>query len=91
MLKNKRVMITGAGGFIGSHLIEKLVEFEAKVKALVHYNSRNDIGLLNLVNEDCREKIDIIFCDLNDYNAVLDSAKNVEIIFHLGALIAIPY
>ena len=91
MLINKRIMVTGAGGFIGSHLIEKLIESGAKVKALVHYNSRNDIGLLNLINEDFRQKIDIILCDLNDYNAVLDIAKNVEIIFHLGALIAIPY
>ena len=84
-------MVTGAGGFIGSHLVEKLIESGAKVKALVHYNSRNDIGLLNLIKEDFRQKIDIILCDLNDYNAVLDIAKNVEIIFHLGALIAIPY
>ena len=84
-------MVTGAGGFIGSHLVEKLVESGAKVKALVHYNSRNDIGLLNLINEEFKQKIDIILCDLNDYNAVLDIAKNVEIIFHLGALIAIPY
>ena len=91
MLINKRIMVTGAGGFIGSHLVEKLIESGAKVKALVHYNSRNDIGLLNLINEDFRQKIDIILCDLNDYNAVLDIAKNVEIIFHLGALIAIPY
>ncbi|MBC8488270.1 MAG: SDR family NAD(P)-dependent oxidoreductase, partial [Bacteroidetes bacterium] len=73
-----KVLVTGAGGFIGSHLVEKLVESGAKVKALVRYNSRNDIGLLNLINENFKQKIDIILCDLNDYNAVLDVAKNVE-------------
>ena len=70
MLINKRIMVTGAGGFIGSHLVEKLIESGAKVKALVHYNSRNDIGLLNLINEEFKQNIDIILCDLNDYNAV---------------------
>ena len=90
-LKGKTVLITGAGGFIGSHLTEKLVELGIKVKAFVRYNSRNDWGLLELLPKEKQNKIEVVMGDLKDADAVRHVTKEVDIIFHLGALIAIPY
>lgn len=87
----KIVLITGAGGFIGSHLTEQLVDLGASVKAFVRYNSRNDWGLLELLPKDKLNQIEIILGDLKDPDAVRHAADNVDMIFHLGALIAIPY
>lgn len=89
--KNKRILVTGAGGFIASHLIEKLVGLNAQVSAFVRYNSRNDYGLLEYLPEETRKKITVIAGDLRDYGAIYDAAQQKEIIFHLAALIAIPY
>jgi dTDP-glucose 4,6-dehydratase len=89
--KNKSVLVTGAGGFIGSHLTERLMNLGAKVKAFVRYNSRGDIGLLSLLDKDIQEEIDIVFGDLRDGDAVREAVKGVDLIFHLGAVIAIPY
>lgn len=88
---NKKVLITGAGGFIGSHLAETLVELNADVKAFVHYNSRGDIGNLSFLSPEIRKNIEIISGDLCDSNAVLKAAQAIDIIFHLGAIISIPY
>lgn len=87
----KTVLVTGASGFIGSHLAEHLVEIGAKVKAFVKYNSRNDWGLLELIPKDKLNQIEVIMGDLRDSDGVRHAANNVEIIFHLGSLIAIPY
>lgn len=87
--KGKRVLVTGADGFIGSHLAELLVKNEAEVKALVHYNSFNSWGWLDKVS--CRDQIDIVPGDVRDYNQMLKITQNVDTIFHLAALIAIPY
>jgi len=87
----KRVLVTGAGGFIASHLVEALVREGATVKAFVRYNSRGDPGLLALLPTDILEGIEIIAGDLRDSAAVQQAAKGVKLIFHLGALIAIPY
>ena len=87
----KSVLVTGAGGFIGSHLTERLVELGANVKAFVRYNSRNDWGMLELLPKEKLDKIEVIMGDLKDADAVRHAAKNVDIIFHLGSLIAIPY
>ena len=92
MIWNKKsVLVTGAGGFIGGHLTEHLVELGANVKAFVRYNSRNDWGMLELLPKDKLDKIEIIMGDLKDADAARHAAKNVDIIFHLGSLIAIPY
>ena len=92
MNRNKKsVLVTGAGGFIGSHLTEHLVELGASVKAFVRYNSRNDWGLLELLPKDKLNNIEIIMGDLRDADAVRQAVKEVDIIFHLGSLIAIPY
>ena len=87
----KTVLVTGAGGFIGSHLTEHLVELGANVKAFVRYNSRNDWGLLELLPKEKLDGIEVIMGDLKDADAVRHAAEEVDIIFHLGSLIAIPY
>jgi NAD dependent epimerase/dehydratase len=89
--KNKNVLLTGAGGFIGSHLAERLVSLGANVKAFVRYNSRNDCGQLEYLPENILSKITIIAGDLRDPDAVRDVVVDTDIIFHLGSLIAIPY
>ena len=89
--QGKKVLVTGAGGFIGSHLTEKLVDLEAKVKAFVRYNSRNDWGLIEILSSDVKQKIEVITGDLRDSETIRSVMKNVDIVFHLGALIAIPY
>jgi NAD dependent epimerase/dehydratase len=89
--ENKKVFITGAGGFIGSHLTENLVDSGADVKAFLRYNSRNDWGMLEYLNKDILEQIDVITGDLRDSDAIRSATKNTDIIFHLGSLIAIPY
>lgn len=89
--RDKTVLVTGAGGFIGSHLTEHLVELNANVKAFVRYNSRNDWGLLELLPKETLEKVDIISGDLKDQDAIHQSSNDVDIIFHLGSLIGIPY
>jgi len=89
--KNKNVLITGAGGFVGSHLAEHLVFLGANVKAFVRYNSRNDYGQLEYLPKNTLSKITVIAGDLRDQDAVRDVVEDSDIIFHLGSLIAIPY
>lgn len=87
--KNKQVFVTGAGGFIGSHLAERLVESGAKVRALVHYNALGSRGWLD--QSPLNREMEIIAGDLCDRDSVRNAAGKSEVIFHLGALIAIPY
>ena len=90
-IKNKKVLVTGAGGFVGSHLVEALIKSGAKVKAFVHYNSRNDWGMLEDVDKNVLREIEVIASDLRDADAVRKAVKDQEVVFHLGALIGIPY
>jgi NAD dependent epimerase/dehydratase len=87
--KNKIILITGADGFIGSHLTEALVKEGAKVKALSYYNSFNSWGWLEDV--DCLSKIEVLTGDVRDPHYCKKITKDVDVIFHLAALIAIPY
>jgi NAD dependent epimerase/dehydratase len=87
----KQVLVTGAGGFIGSHLVESLVQNGARVRAFVRYNSRGDPGLISLLPPDLRSQLEIIAGDLRDLPSLISALRDVEIVFHLGALIAIPY
>jgi NAD dependent epimerase/dehydratase len=86
---NKRVLITGAGGFIGSHLTERLVEEGAIVRALVHYNALGRWGWLD--HSSAAKQIEIFSGDVTDRDCIRQAVRDREIIFHLGALIAIPY
>ena len=88
-LRNKKILITGADGFIGSHLTEMLVKRGAKVKALSYYNSFNHWGWLEDV--DCLNDIEVLTGDVRDPHYCKQIIKDVDIIFHLAALIAIPY
>src|SRR5919201_2875920 len=86
-----RVLLTGAGGFIGSHLAERLVRAGARVRAFVHYNSRNDRGLLEYLDDDVQAAMEVVLGDLTDATTVRRAVADCQIVFHLGALIAIPY
>ena len=89
--QNKSVLVTGAGGFIASHLAEALVAHGAQVRAFVRYNARGDPGLLDQLSGDVQTQIEQVAGDLRDPDAVHQAVKGVDVIFHLGALIAIPY
>ena len=89
--RSQKVLVTGAGGFIASHLVEALVQQGASVRAFVRYNSRGDPGLLNLLPAETLGKVEIIAGDLRDLTAMKDAMQGTQIVFHLGALIAIPY
>jgi NAD dependent epimerase/dehydratase len=89
--RGRKVLVTGAGGFIGSHLVERLVGEGAQVRALVRYNSRGDLGLLELLPPETFQALEVVSGDLRDLAAMLEVCRGVETVFHLGALIAIPY
>jgi NAD dependent epimerase/dehydratase len=91
MIAGKRVLVTGAGGFIGSHLVERLVCEGAEVRAFVHYNSRNDHGHLEHLAEDVRDAIEVFTGEIQDGFSVARAVADREIVFHLAALIGIPY
>ena len=87
----KKVLITGADGFIGSHLTEILVEAGYNVRAFVYYNSFNSYGWLDTVSKEIKNKIEFFPGDIRDPNGVREAMKGVDIVIHLAALIAIPF
>jgi len=87
--ENKKILVTGADGFIGSHLTEMLVKRGAKVKALSYYNSFNYWGWLEVI--DCLNEIEVVSGDVRDPHFCKEITKGIDVIFHLAALIAIPY
>jgi NAD dependent epimerase/dehydratase len=89
--KNKRVLVTGAGGFIGSHLTGGLAARGARVRAFVRYNSKSSVGLLDLLSPALSDRIEIFPGDLRSPESVRRAVTDVEVVFHLGALISIPY
>lgn len=90
-LKQKKVLITGADGFIGSHLTEALVNKGYDVRAFVYYNSFSSYGWLDSISSETKSQIEFFAGDIRDPNGVREAMKGVDIVFHLAALIAIPF
>ncbi|MBI5247347.1 MAG: SDR family NAD(P)-dependent oxidoreductase [Elusimicrobia bacterium] len=89
--KNVKVVVTGAGGFIGSHLTEELARKGAKVRALTHYNSAGHWGFLEELSPELKKRVTIVPGDVTDPFCMQDLIEGSEVVFHLAALIAIPY
>lgn len=87
----KKVLVTGAGGFIASHLCEAMLEAGAEVTAMIHYNSQNSWGNLEFLSPQHRAALNVIAGNIEDSDFVARQVKNNQVVFHLAALIAIPY
>ncbi|MEP0986286.1 NAD-dependent 4,6-dehydratase LegB [Ekhidna sp.] len=87
----KIVLVTGADGFIGSHLVEHLVDNDQKVRAFCYYNSFNSWGWLDTLDKSKLDQVEIFTGDIRDPNGVREAMKGVDVVYHLAALIAIPF
>lgn len=87
----KKILVTGADGFIGSHLVEELVKKGYQIRAFVYYNSFNNWGWLDTLPQDIIRNVEIFQGDIRDPNGVWEAMKDVDAVFHLAALIAIPF
>jgi dTDP-glucose 4,6-dehydratase len=87
----KKAVVTGSDGFIGSHLVERLVELGAEVRALVLYNSFNSWGWLDTIERKKLENTEVVAGDIRDLHRVREVVRDADMVFHLAALIAIPY
>ena len=90
-MKNKKILVTGADGFIGSHLTEELIRQGYKVRAFIFYNSFNSWGWLDHSDSDVLKSLDVFAGDIRDPHGVKEAMKGCDIVMHLAALIAIPY
>lgn len=90
-LSNKKILVTGADGFIGSHLVEELVAAGCSVRAFVYYNSFNSWGWLDTFPKELLDRLEVFAGDIRDPNGVRKAMGDIDVVFHLAALIAIPF
>ena len=90
-LKGKKVLVTGSDGFIGSHLVQNLLNEDCEVRAFVYYNSFNSWGLLEDVQKDRLNNIEVVSGDIRDPFKLRKTIEGIDVVFHLAALIGIPY
>src|ERR1039457_6703066 len=90
-LRDKKVLVTGADGFIGSHLVERLQAEGAKVRAFTYYNSFNSWGWLDTLSREHLGQIEVVCGDVRDAGCVEAAVRGCEVVLHLAALIAIPF
>jgi NAD dependent epimerase/dehydratase len=90
-LAGRSVLVTGAGGFIGGHVVERLVNDGARVRALCRYNSRNERGTLDWLAPEVTADVEVVLGELRDVESVSDAVAGTDVVIHLGAQIAIPY
>jgi nucleoside-diphosphate-sugar epimerase len=90
-LRGRTVLVTGAGGFIGSHLVEALVRSGARVRAMVRYRSDLDVGCLAALPDDVQQDVSVFRADLREPTSMREAVYDQELVFHLGALGSIPY
>lgn len=89
--EQRRFLVTGAGGFIGAHVVSALVHAGASVRALLRYNSRNDRGALDWLEPEETAEVEVLLGDLRDAESVRKPMEGIDVVLHLGAQIAIPY
>jgi len=87
----EKILVTGADGFIGSHLTEELVKQGYKVRAFVYYNSFNSWGWLDTFPKEIMKEVEVFAGDIRDSNGVLEAMKGIDKVFHLAALVSIPF
>ena len=90
-LRQEKVLVTGADGFIGSHLVEELVARGNAVRAFAMYNSFGKWGWLDYLPQETKDRIEVVLGDIRDYDSVLDAMRGCNVVMHLAALIAIPF
>jgi NAD dependent epimerase/dehydratase len=90
-LKNRKILVTGADGFIGSHLVEGLLDKGCQIRAFVYYNSFNSWGWLDALPKEKLAEVEVFAGDIRDPNGVRKSMEGMDLVFHLAALIAIPF
>jgi dTDP-glucose 4,6-dehydratase len=90
-LEGKAVLVTGAGGFIAGHLVERLVRDGARVRAFVHYNSRDARGTLDWVAREAVADAEVVLGELRDVESVMGACRDIDVVMHLGAHVGIPY
>ena len=88
-MKKKKVLVTGAGGFIGSHLVEELIKKNYLVKAFLKYNSNSNLGWLDQIKS--KNKIELVYGDVRDFDAVNKSVAGCDYVINLAAMISVPY